>query len=163
GQHASLRPAHKALAAKGELGCVTCHPAHGDARGVTFGQDGAYVAWAQGAEVKGALGHAAPAGATVPLVPLAVCAKCHDPSDVRHPIASCIVQGAPVATCFDEHQKADEPPKRALDPARCARQHGPGRYVAWEAAREIVENTPSPAPPKGAMPWAVVAIAFGAG
>ncbi len=157
--HASLRPGHRALAARGELGCTTCHPAHGDARGVTFAADGAYVLWASGAEVRATASHATPAGATVPLVPTAICAKCHDPADPRDPLAACTAPGAVVSTCFDEHQRADE-----ATPAgnRCAGQHGPARFVAWEAAREIAEAAPTPARATGAGPWGIVGAGLGA-
>jgi thioredoxin reductase len=155
--HASLRPAHRALAAKGELGCASCHPAHGDARGVTFAADGSYVLWSSGVEAKGSSSHPAPAGATVALVPLAFCGRCHDVKDERDPIAACIVDGAPVVSCFDEHQRADETTPIGN---RCARQHGASRFVAWEAAREVVRDVPPAAPRSGGGPWAVLGIAL---
>jgi thioredoxin reductase len=155
--HASLRPAHRAFAAQGQLGCVTCHPAHGDARGVTFGKDGAYVAWASGAEASGTLPHATPPGATVPLVPLARCAPCHDAKDERDPIAACVAAGADVSVCLDEHQRVDQ---STPDGNRCARQHGPSRFVAWDAAREVAKNVPAPASPGGGEPWAVLGTAL---
>jgi thioredoxin reductase/NAD-dependent dihydropyrimidine dehydrogenase PreA subunit len=157
--HASLRPGHRALAARGELGCTTCHPAHGDARGVTFAADGTYVLWASGAEIRGTSAHGAPVGATVPLVPTTRCAPCHDPSDPRDPLSACTAAGAAVSTCFDEHQRADESTPIGK---RCAAQHGPARFVAWEAAREVAEAAPSPARATGAGPFGVVGAGLGA-
>ena len=161
--HASTRTAHRALAAKGQLGCATCHPAHGDARGVTFGADGAYLAWASGTEVTGKLAHAAPAGVTVPLVPATRCTGCHT-DGARDPLAACMAGGA-ITTCFDEHRRADEanPGAAAGAGVVCARQHGSARYVAWEAAREVVRSTtPSPAVRGPHVAWAWVGIALGA-
>ncbi len=156
--HASLRPSHRALAAKGQLGCTSCHPAHGDARGVTFAGDGSYVLWSGNTETRGTLSHGAPAGATVPLIPLTLCARCHDTSDERDPIFACIVRGAPVATCFDEHQNVSS---KAVDGnARCAHQHTPARFVAWEAAREVARDVPNPAPPRGSAPWMMLGLAL---
>ncbi len=157
--HASLRAGHRALAAKGELGCITCHPAHGDARGVTFASDGSYVLWSSGVESRGNAAHATPGGATVPLVPVAVCAKCHDAQDPRDPLASCTAPGAAISTCFDEHQRADQ-----TTPAgnRCAAQHGPARFVAWESAREIAQAAPAPVRASGAGPLGIVGAGLGA-
>ena len=157
--HASLRPAHRALAAKGELGCATCHPAHGDARGVTFAGDGAYVLWASGVEVPGKANHATPAGATVPLVPLAVCSRCHDAADPRDPLHACTPNGAVVSTCFDEHQRADQPTPAGN---RCAAQHGPARFVAWESARDVAALAPAPVPASGLGPLGIVGAGVGA-
>jgi thioredoxin reductase/ferredoxin len=157
--HASLRAGHRALAARGELGCVTCHPAHGDARGVTFAADGTYVLWSSGAESRATASHAIPAGATVPLVPTAICGKCHDPQDPRDPLATCTAPGAAVSTCFDEHQRADQPTPIGQ---RCAGQHGPARFVAWEAAREVAQAGPAPARATGAGPLSIVGAGVGA-
>ena len=164
-KHVSERAPHRALAARGELTCATCHPAHDGAQGVTFGDDGAFVRWGAGAESRVRIrttDATVQAGLTVPLVSLAVCAKCHDPTSAKDPIARCVpaeVRGgtAPLARtaslCFDEH-----------------RSNAPGpRSVAWEGAREVATTTAwvAPARPTGS-PWLPVggglagAVALGA-
>ncbi len=140
-QHASVRTAHRALAAKGMLTCATCHPAHEGAQGVTFGEAGSFVRWGAGAEQKGRaplLGTNVKAGATVPLVALSACAKCHDPTSARDPIAACVPAGlrsrpnadgilaGSVSLCFDEH--------RTVASAE-------GRLIAWEGARAAATST----------------------
>lgn len=161
--HASARPAHKALAARGELTCATCHPAHAGAQGITFASDGSFVRWGAGAEQRGtvhvaALGAAGGANAkpvTVPLVSLAACAKCHDPASWSDPIASCVP--AEVRAAFPRELKntsPDAPPvdpekaqawaqKMKTTPSSCFDEHrsfttanADARFVAWDAARE---------------------------
>jgi thioredoxin reductase len=164
-KHVSERAPHRALAARGELTCATCHPAHDGAQGVTFGDDGAFVRWGAGAESRARIrttDATVKAGLTVPLVALAACARCHDPTSAKDPIARCVpaeVRGgtAPLARtaslCFDEH-----------------RNNAPGpRTVAWEGAREVATTTSwvAPARPTGS-PWVPVggglagAVALGA-
>ncbi len=150
-KHTSERAAHRALAARGELTCATCHPAHEDAQGVTFGTDGSFVRWGAGAEVTA---HARSGGAnvkpgvTVPLVSLGVCAKCHDPTSAKDPIARCVpaevrahqtAARGTASLCFDEHR-----------PSATAE----GRAVAWEGAREVATTTAwvGGARPQGS-PW----------
>ena len=143
-QHASARPAHRALAARGELTCATCHPAHEGAQGVTFGEDGSFVRWGAGAEVAAArhVGGGVKPGATVPLVALQACARCHDPTSARDPVAACVPADVRASAsrdggaealleriaslCFDEH--------RSVAVAE-------GRKVAWEGAREAATTT----------------------
>ena len=143
-QHRSARTAHRALAARGELTCATCHPAHEGAQGVTFGEDGSFVRWGAGAEVPASrhVGGGVKAGATVPLVALAACAKCHDPTSAKDPIAACVpaevrsgatrdggaeaLLAQSVSLCFDEH--------RSVAVAE-------GRKTAWEGAREAATTT----------------------
>ncbi len=163
--HASRRPAHRALAAKGELGCATCHPAHAGVQGVTFTDDG-IVRWGAGAEVKVPKAATLPKGTTVPLVSLGVCAKCHDPSRAGDPIAACVpadVRGKSdadlrkrVSLCFDEHaslpitEVANKRPAGAV----CDKQHDADRFVAWDAAREAAATTEWVAPKKKeGNPW----------
>lgn len=160
--HKSTRAGHRALAAKGELACVTCHPAHGGYRGVTFADKEA-ILWSPGAEVHVPLDAPAPAGATVPLVPARACAGCHVLADPRDPIARCLPAGPSspdVSTfCFDEHQRVDQPAEATG--ARCARQHGDARFAAWEAARRVATVAPPSATveaPRG--PWTVAGLAL---
>ncbi|HEY8076480.1 MAG TPA: 4Fe-4S binding protein, partial [Labilithrix sp.] len=160
-QHASMRPAHRALAARGELRCATCHPPHEGAQGVSFAAEGSWVRWGAGAETAPAPG-ALHAKTTVPIVSLAACAKCHDPTSARDPIAACTtaeVRADPSralaktpSLCFDEHKALLSP-----DPQTKA---GP-RFVAWEAARAVAVKTPwiSAASASGA-PWAPLGGAF---
>lgn len=157
-QHRSDRAAHRALAARGELTCATCHPAHEGAQGVTFGSDGAFVRWGAGAESRArARGTDATvkAGVTVPLVALAACAKCHDPTSARDPIARCVpaevrAHAEPLARtaslCFDEHRSAGTAENRA---------------VAWEGAREVATTSAwvSGARPTGS-PWSPLGGGF---
>jgi len=136
-EHASVRSAHRELAAKGALTCATCHPAHEGAQGVSFGEAGAFVRWGVGGGGEGTSllrGARVKPGVTVPLVSLAACATCHDPTSARDPIAACVPADARgrgagasgVSLCFDEH--------RTVAVAE-------GRLVAWEGAREVAATT----------------------
>lgn len=109
--HTSTRTGHASL------GCVTCHDAHGDAQGVKLSKSGEFVRFGNGNEVKGTLDHPS-VDATVPLVSIQRCAKCHDLESARDPIARC---GKQIA-CFDEHGKF-------------------ARYPAWDGAREVARMT----------------------
>ncbi|MBS2016949.1 MAG: NAD(P)-binding domain-containing protein [Deltaproteobacteria bacterium] len=164
--HASARSAHRALAARGELTCATCHPAHAGAQGITFASDGTFVRWGAGAEQRGAtrvgaLGAAAGDRAkpvTVPLVALSACAKCHDPSSAADPIASCVpgdvrsahpreLRAAASATSAASATVAGDEAARAwadrlsTTASTCFDEHrafanADTRFVAWDAARE---------------------------
>jgi thioredoxin reductase len=174
--HVSARPAHRALAAKGELSCPSCHTQHAGSQGVTF-ESATVVRWGAGSEValppsslSGVAPGAVARGTTVPLVSLAACARCHDPARASDPIAACVPAdarararerdaGAGVevlrqvpSQCFDEHAKLGD--ARPAAGAPCAAQHGPTRFVAWDVAREIAATTPwvAPAKPQG-VPW----------
>lgn len=155
--HASTRPAHRALAQKGELTCATCHPAHAGVQGVSFTANGA-LRWGAGAEAKVPIASAVKAGTNVPLVSLGVCAKCHDPSRASDPIAACVpggkLAGDPkkvVSACFDEHR-----PLNVAGPADgvCKAQHDGDRFAAQDAARQIAATTPWIAPARSeSPPW----------
>lgn len=157
--HASTRPAHRALAQKGELTCATCHPAHAGVQGVSFTPAGA-LRWGAGAEeaVANTSGSAIKVGTNVPLVSLGVCAKCHDVGRASDPIAACVpggkLAGDPkkvVSQCFDEH--------RALNVAGptdgvCKGQHDSDRFAAQDAARQIASTTRWIAPARAeSPPW----------
>ncbi len=167
GAHPSTRPAHRALAARGSLGCPACHTAHGGAEGVTFAADGEAVRWRGVAESRVAV--EGPAGATVPLVPLTACARCHDAARDGDPLQACMASGraSPFDVCLDEHQLPGQPVAsrvpsgRALD--RCAHQHGPARFVAWEAARRVVDESSAPAAAPARAQWLWVGSGLGAG
>jgi thioredoxin reductase len=112
-------------------------------QGVTFGAAGSFVRWGPEGERAGTLPLATPAGATVPLVDRAACARCHAVDDVRDPAARCV--RGPAVVCFDEH------PHRA------------DRYVAWEAAREVALAVGVPARANLApWGWSGGALAVGA-
>jgi thioredoxin reductase/NAD-dependent dihydropyrimidine dehydrogenase PreA subunit len=170
-RHASVRPAHRALAARGALACATCHPAHEGAQGVTFGEAGTVVRWGAGASVttRGTAESATvKAGTSVPLVSLRACAACHDPTSASDPIAACVparlrrgpatadasVGGGPGAElastpslCFDEHQTVASAERR---------------LVAWEGARVAATTTAwvGGARPSGS-PWLPLGGALG--
>ncbi len=144
--HVSTRPAHRALAQKGELTCATCHPAHAGAQGVTFGGVSGVVRWGAGAEEPAPPAPGIKAGTTVPLVSLGACAGCHDLTRASDPISACVpggkLAGDPkrvAAACFDEHHVLN-----AAGPAvgACAKQHDADRFAAHDAARRIAATTP---------------------
>jgi thioredoxin reductase len=140
GAHPSTRPAHARLAAAGTLGCPTCHAGHRTGAGVTFFPDGRAIRYSGDRETALAAGLYHPrAPVTVPLVPVAACAGCHDPSSPRDPVAAC--RGGDIAVCFDEH--------------RLSGDEAATRSAAWEAAREIAATTAAPpATPRGHTgPW----------
>ena len=158
--HVSTRPAHRRLAASGELGCATCHTQHRGGQGVTFA-GGSVVRWGAGSEVvltpsarSGVEPAAIPSGTTVPLVSLAACARCHDPSRAADPISACVPAPArardpdggaadvarTVSQCFDEHAHTGARETPATGPV-CSAQHTATRFTAWEAAREIAATT----------------------
>jgi len=127
--HQSTRPGHMKMRAQGALGCTDCHRAHGEGETITLEASGAYVRSGGGAEVTGALVHGGPA-ATIPLVPLSVCARCHDTSSRTDPIALCSTGSGDLShravTCMDEHKHAGD-------------TH---RFAAWSEASEIARTTP---------------------
>ncbi len=173
--HASTRPAHRALVARGELSCATCHPQHDGAQGITFGKD-AVIRWAAGSEIvvrpprtSGVEPGAIPKGTTVPLVSLTACARCHDPSRASDPISACVPASAradagaslqtSAAQCFDEHARLGD--VRTASGTACSAQHTPARFVAWDAARDIAATTSWVTPSKReGIPWTPAAGAF---
>lgn len=124
-----------------------------------------------------------PPRTTVPLVSVAVCATCHDASRADDPLSACVPASARRADagsalrevasrCFDEHRGSDDPGARGADriasglgadgvgpaaPVRtpvCQEQHGPARFVVWDAAREIAATTAwVTAKDRGRPPW----------
>lgn len=198
--HGSTRPAHGKLVSRGELTCVTCHAQHAGAQGVSF-EDDAVVRWGAGSEVvvspprqSGMTPGVIASKTTVPLVALAACAKCHDPTRAADPISACVSASARkqdadagvaafrtvTSQCFDEHQKLDDAHASVSEPGAsgsragsgsgprvetrapvCARQHGPTRFVAWDAARELAATTAWVSPQRsGTIPWSPAAGAL---
>jgi thioredoxin reductase/NAD-dependent dihydropyrimidine dehydrogenase PreA subunit len=158
--HLSARPAHRALAARGELGCTMCHAAHGGGQGVTFTTAGGALRWGgSGATATQTDAHIPP-GTSVPIIPVSACARCHDASRTNDPIAACVVAASTqlpaterAITCFDEHQTLTAPLSRT----------DATRFLAWDATREIAARTPWVRPKgNGARPWLWLVSAFGA-
>ena len=181
GPHPSARSAHEELARQGKLGCADCHDLHGTDQGVRFtGSDGSvrYGVGAEAADPRVVL--AGESGVTVPNVPLARCQPCHlrdEATRAADPIQRCLVpgerrpDGKTPTVCFDEHRAlgaAGLEPAKATAAAVCARQHGPDRVLAWEAAREVLELSPrAPVPVhRGPLPpaawWLLGAVLGGA-
>ncbi len=127
--HQSTRAGHQRMRASGALGCTDCHRAHGEGQTVTLEPSGAWVRSGSGAEQSGQLTHGGP-GATVPLVPLSACARCHDVTSRTDPIAACATgNGDPsrrAVACMDEHKKAGDS----------------RRFAAWSEAAEVARTTP---------------------
>jgi len=177
GDHDSRRHAHARLMARGEMGCITCHDIHGDDQGVRFlaGDPGGVLRYGvdgvRALDLPEAPLHLADT-ATVPLIPVARCAGCHDVERARDPIQRCIggspgqesAEGLQVLTaCFDEHQhgSVDEV---VLENPVCRAQHNAGRYVSWEAASTVARL--EPLPPTGgdpSAPWWWLAAGWSAG
>jgi thioredoxin reductase len=160
GAHPSTRAAHRSLAARGELACPTCHTAHGAAEGITFDGEGAAVRWRATTEERVAA--EGPPGATVAVVPLAACVRCHDAARASDPLRACIA-GAPGGgfdACFDEHET---PSKPLATTGKCAHQHGAARYVAWDAARHVLDASLAPAAAPARAPWMWVGSGIGLG
>jgi len=160
GPHPSTRDGHRALARGGALDCATCHPAHGEAAGVTFAPDGRALRWS--GDVATAASETGPPGITVPLVALSACTRCHDLARLGDPIRACAVlpQASPVNVCFDEHQSVSAPlGARGV----CVRQHGEARFVAWDAARSVAADLGMPTVARSLAPWTWVASAMAAG
>jgi thioredoxin reductase/Pyruvate/2-oxoacid:ferredoxin oxidoreductase delta subunit len=147
GAHPSTRTGHRALAARGELGCTACHSAHGG-EGVTFAGEKQFVLWGPDGEVPGTASLDAPAGVTVPFVGVGSCGRCHRLDDPRDPLAPCLREGR--LTCFDEHERGGGTSDR---------------FVAWEAAREIAARRPGPSVRSALAPssfaWAGAALGIG--
>lgn len=168
GGHTSQREPHRRLMRRGELRCIDCHDVHGDDQGVRFFPDASgAVRYRVGSEERlDDPGLVVSSPVTVPLVPIARCAKCHDPGVPTDPIARCVMPGAEgtaVAVCFDEHQSwsAVAPPRRG---GVCSAQHGNDRFAAWEAARAVAaEAVAAPAAPEGTAPlwWLGAGLAGG--
>ncbi len=133
GPHPSTRAAHRANQAR--LTCPACHVAHGPAPAVAI----ATAAWPQG---------------RVARVATTSCTGCHDLARRDDPVRACLSEGAgeasPMSRCLDEHQTAASPlPSVGV----CRKQHGPDRYLAWEAALSSLEasaNAGTAAPARGA-------------
>jgi thioredoxin reductase len=158
--HASTRAAHRNLAARGELGCTSCHDAHGGGQGITFENDGEAIRWGGGGTTTSHTAARVAPGTTVPLVPLAKCARCHDGSRANDPVAACVARvassvplGERAVTCFDEHDAIVATSFHA----------GSARFVAWDAARDIAATTRWIRPEdESSRPWLWLSSAFGA-
>jgi thioredoxin reductase/NAD-dependent dihydropyrimidine dehydrogenase PreA subunit len=145
GAHRSTRAGHQRLARRGELGCPACHAGHGgEGGGVVFGADGTALRYGPGGALpvaftryRPAAGEPSSAHVNVPIVPLAACARCHDPGSARDPVHDCLIVGQEglgarrPTVCFDEHRPTG---RESGDLA--------ARSAAWEAAREVAGRAP---------------------
>jgi thioredoxin reductase len=152
GPHPSEREGHRALATRGELGCVRCHDVHGDDGGVRWlaatGEGATAVRYGTRGDIEaGPAALVTDHSVTVPLVPLARCLGCHDTARAADPISRCVppalrdLGGAAPVVCFEEHQRWSARPSQG---GVCAAQHGEDRYAAWEAARAVALGWPRP-------------------
>jgi len=135
GPHPS-RPAHRRLA--GQLACSDCHAGHGHNTGVVFSRAGGALRYGPGGESAVTAPLYRPrVDVAVPTPTAGACARCHDLSSPRDPIAGCLIAGqealglARPTVCFDEHRPA------GLEAGAAA-----ARSAAWEAAREVAANAP---------------------
>ena len=155
GPHPSTRKGHARLQQKGALRCSNCHTIHRNDQGVVFRPGEDAIRFAPGAESSLDLpdSRASLGPATVPIVTVSSCERCHNPSKAQDPIARCLVPGQEKlgpdrpTVCFDEHQVAlpdDVAPKvtGTGKPAVCAKQHSEDRAVLWDAAREVAITDP---------------------
>jgi thioredoxin reductase/NAD-dependent dihydropyrimidine dehydrogenase PreA subunit len=155
GPHPSQRRGHARLQQKGALRCSNCHTIHRGDQGVTFlpGKDA--LRFAPGAEssVDVSDARASLGPATVAIVTVSSCERCHDPASPKDPIARCLIPGQEKlggdrpSVCFDEHQVAlpDDLAPRASGagkPFVCSAQHAEDRAVVWDAAREVAISDP---------------------
>ena len=167
GSHASQRAGHARLQQKGALKCSQCHPIHRSDQGVVFTPGKDAVRFAPGAEssIDMPATRASLGPATVPIVAVSSCERCHDPTSPRDPIARCLLPGQEKlgpdrpSGCFDEHRGAlpDDSAPRVTGlgkPVVCAAQHSEDRAVLWDAAREIATVEPVLARPVvGNLAW----------
>ena len=139
GEHPSTRASHRQLAGRGLLSCQSCHSGHGDGAGVVFAATGGALRYGPGGErpLAPAALYRPGRDVTVPIIAARACARCHDPTSPRDPIAACLVPGqerlgdARPTVCFDEHRPAGREVGAAA-----------ARSAAWEAAREVAAASP---------------------
>ena len=94
----SRREQHRALAAKGALGCADCHRSHGSEAVVVAGA-----------------GTSAPH--LFPLISRERCERCHTPEQQSDAAFHCFAPGRSESLCFDEHART-APAARGRDAAR---------------------------------------------
>jgi thioredoxin reductase/NAD-dependent dihydropyrimidine dehydrogenase PreA subunit len=164
GAHASVRPAHAALARDGEFGCADCHAVHRAESGLAFEPNGTVAHYgtgferALGASVVGVPSRSERA-TFVPLIARAACERCHELDRATDPAWACFggserVAPGEYAVCFDEHRRPAE-----RSPARSAE-----RDAAVERARELAPRLPRERTQNLAAGSATVALgAFAAG
>jgi len=151
--HQSTRPGHRALQERGVLRCTDCHRIHEDFGGVSFGPKGA-TRFGVGGESLLEGSPAAYVRGTVPVIPAAACARCHEPGKPTDPIGRCLDGSGSMTLCFDEHQR--------VQGATLGLQGTQDRLVLWTKAREAVAAAPSPparVPEDSRWLWGVVAVA----
>lgn len=150
--HASTRPGHRALQQRGALRCIDCHRIHEDFGGVTWGPEGATRFGVGGERSLGVDPVRPELRGTVPVIPSAACARCHEPNNALDPIVRCLDGSGSMTLCFDEHQR--------VQGATLGAGTTQDRLVLWTRAREVVAAEPTPPPRKredSGWLWGVVA------
>ncbi|MGB1013504.1 MAG: NAD(P)-binding domain-containing protein, partial [Nannocystaceae bacterium] len=148
----STRPAHTALRSAGNLTCTTCHRSHTTDAGVRVTPDGQIVRYALDQTTPPLpSGLHIPSAVTLPLVPGAHCATCHDPTNPQDPAKRCLPTAQAPSQCFDEHHA----------PASVS----PHQFAAAELTRSLLQRglLPEPPPPPEAAPtsiWLALAAAL---
>lgn len=150
--HASTRPGHRALQQRGALRCIDCHRIHQDFGGITWGPEGSRRFGVGGERLLDADPQRPDLRGTVPVIPSAACARCHEPNDATDPIGRCLDASGSMTVCFDEHQK--------IQGATLGTNGTQDRLVLWTRAREAVAADPVPPtriPEDSGWLWGVVA------
>ena len=159
GAHPSARPAHAALARRGELACGDCHAVHRSEGGLAFDPNGGVSHYETGFEKKlerSPFGSAEPistvAPVFVPLVSREACARCHDLERVTDPARACFTSatGGAFSLCFDEHRR----------PAERSGARAAERDAAVERARELAPRLERARP--SSLASSSVTLLFGA-
>ncbi len=156
GQHVSTRKAHRTLMEKGVLRCATCHPAHGEAYGVSFAGDGHAKVFHADAVSEIETGPSPPKGTIVPLVRTERCAGCHNGKSPADPIARCL-DASGFSRCWDEHETPLSPRGAT---GVCKAQHGETRYVAWEGAGRAMKADLPKASARGGYEGTVLPVSL---
>ena len=140
GTKPSTRRGHQRMRAADKMRCTTCHLPHARMGGVDFVPGESPIRWRNGEQraiteldAIGAEGWPGREPATVALVELASCERCHEPARADDPMAHCARAGRldpqDPALCFDEH-------RARLDAA------GSERAALWELGREVAALSP---------------------
>ncbi|MBV1858104.1 MAG: NAD(P)-binding domain-containing protein [Nannocystaceae bacterium] len=150
--HASTRPGHRALQQRGALRCIDCHRIHQDFGGVSWGPEGTTRFGVGGERLISTDPRRPELRGTVPVIPSAACARCHEPHEATDPIGRCLDGSGAMTLCFDEHQR--------VRGATLGTKETQDRLVLWTRAREAVAAAPTPpqrSPQDSGWLWGVVA------
>ncbi len=136
--HASTRPGHRGLQQRGALRCIDCHRIHEDFGGVGWGAEGTIRFGVGGARLLEPTAPRPELRGSVPVIPSAACAQCHELTNVTDPIGRCLDASGSMSVCFDEHQ--------AVKGASLGTDGTQDRLVLWTLAREAIALAPAPPP-----------------